>query len=61
MASKNFDNGSDVNNLVKGIEDMEIKAEEEVVDTVEEGAKVAAGGEIEKVSLKMFKVLMFHE
>ena len=43
---------NDLNNLLKGIEDMDIKAEEVVdipQDTEEEGAKVAEGGIIEKV------------
>ena len=43
---------NDLNNLLKGIEDMDIKAEEVVdipQDTEEEGAEVAEGGIIEKV------------
>ena len=50
MASENIDNGNEkeLNNLVKGIQDMEINAEVAVVDTEEEeGAEVAAGGESE--------------
>ena len=42
--------GNDLNNLLKGIEDMDIKAEE-VVDIPQdtEEAKVGEGGIIEKV------------
>ena len=43
MESSKNDNDNDLNNLVKGMEDMDMKAEE-VVDTEVEGTMVSDGG-----------------
>ena len=61
MASpKTMETDNDLNNLLKGIEDMEINEEVAVVDTKEEGAEVAAGGESDvQVSSKILEA--FHK